>query len=126
MYDGGKIITGLVIFLVLITFPIWYSLASGKGGIVPEPEKATGTTCVESTEYMVTSHMDLLIQWRDEVVRGGDRFHKMPDGTMVEKSLTNTCLDCHKDKKKFCDKCHDYAAVTVYCWDCHIIPEGSN
>ncbi len=25
MYDSGKIITGLIVFVLLITFPIWYN-----------------------------------------------------------------------------------------------------
>jgi hypothetical protein len=38
-------------------------------------------------------------------------------------SLTNTCLDCHPNKDTFCDRCHNYMAVSPYCWDCHIVPE---
>ena len=33
-------------------------------------------------------------------------------------SLSNTCLDCHSNKADFCDKCHNYASVRPYCWDC--------
>ena len=29
------------------------------------------------------------------------------------------CLDCHKNKSNFCDKCHDYMGVKPYCWECH-------
>jgi hypothetical protein len=35
-------------------------------------------------------------------------------------SLSNTCLDCHSNKAEFCDRCHNYASVSPYCWDCHI------
>ena len=38
MYDGGKIITGIILFLVLFTVPVWYNLASGKADQVPELE----------------------------------------------------------------------------------------
>ena len=35
-------------------------------------------------------------------------------------SLTNTCLaQCHGAKADFCERCHNYAAVTLACWDCH-------
>jgi hypothetical protein len=37
MYDSGKIITGLVIFGGLVTFPIWYNALTGKTGYVPKP-----------------------------------------------------------------------------------------
>ena len=67
--------------------------------------------------------MDLLNDWRDEVIRGHDRFFEGPDGSIMEKSLTNTCLSCHTDKDKFCDQCHDYAGVVPYCWECHIVPK---
>ncbi len=128
MYDGPKIIAGLVIFAVLMTFPIWYNVASGKASYTPELEKVQGQkNCVEDLEYMRAWHMDLLVTWRDDVVRDGNRVHKAPDGKEYDKSLTKTCLDCHKDKSKFCDKCHEFAGVknAIDCWNCHINPEGT-
>ncbi len=123
MYDGGKIIIGLVIFLVLVSFPIWYNVAVGESQ-VPELEKPVGSTeCVESTEYMTGYHMDLLNTWRDEVVRDGERFYTDSTGKVIEKSLSNTCLSCHENKDKFCDRCHTYMGVEPYCWGCHIIPK---
>ena len=68
--------------------------------------------------------MQLLATWRDSVVRDGDRFHIMPDGSIVEKSLTKTCLGCHVSKEKFCEECHTYASVKPYCWECHVIPKS--
>ncbi len=124
MHDSGKVILGLVIFLVLITFPIWYNVAGGTATYRPELEKAArGDECVRDTEYMTGQHMDLLNDWRDEVVRDGDRFFTGPGGERMEKSLTNTCLDCHVNKDKFCDQCHNYMGVDPYCWDCHIVPK---
>jgi hypothetical protein len=32
-------------------------------------------------------------------------------------------MKCHDNKEEFCDKCHLYAGVTPYCWDCHIDPK---
>jgi hypothetical protein len=124
MYNAGKVIVGIAIFLVLITFPIWYNAATGQATYVPELEKPVGQEqCVEDTEYMTAFHMDLLNAWRDEVVRSGERFYIDDAGGRVEKSLTNTCLSCHVNKDRFCDKCHDYMGVEPYCWDCHIVPE---
>ena len=80
--------------------------------------------CVLDTEYMRSSHMDLLNTWRDEYVREGLKMHKAPDGKEYIKSLTNTCLKCHQNKSEFCDRCHDYVGVSPYCWDCHVVPEG--
>lgn len=124
MYDAGKVIIGLIIFLALITFPVWYNIASGKATYVPELEKPSkGERCVADTEYMRASHMDLLNQWRDDVVRAGKRIYTDDHGTKYNMSLSHTCLDCHSNKKNFCDRCHNYMAVDPYCWDCHIIPE---
>ena len=41
MYDGGKIITGIVIFVVLVLFPFLYTAAMGEGGTQPEPQIPT-------------------------------------------------------------------------------------
>jgi hypothetical protein len=123
MQDGGKIILGLVVFVAVLATPLWYTAASGKGGEVPEPAKASkGERCVADTAYMRANHMDLLNPWRDEVVRESDRDYTAPDGTHHDKSLTRTCLDCHDEKEKFCDTCHSYAGVEPTCWDCHVIP----
>lgn len=124
MYDGGKIITGLVIFLALVSLPFWYSSAEGKA-FRPDPKPPTGEkACVESAEYMKAWHMDLLNNWRDEVVRDGARMTTTADGQRVKKSLTLTCMNCHDDKVKFCDQCHNYVGVSPYCWDCHVEPKG--
>ena len=122
MYDAKYIIPGLVVFLVLITLPLWYNPAMGKSGAGPELEIPEGV-CVLEGELMKGEHMQVIDDWRDEVVREGERYYVHPDGETREKSLTNTCLGCHTDKTQFCDKCHDYAGVKPYCWDCHVIPE---
>jgi len=124
MYNAGKITVGLVVFLALITFPIWYNLATGKAGYAPELEKAAkGDQCVRDSSWMTAHHMDLLNTWRDQVVREGERFDSNCAGVSYERSLSNTCLDCHVNKDKFCDQCHNYVSVDPYCWECHIIPK---
>ena len=124
MYDKGKILTGLVIFFGLLSFPFWYTTAKGKAGYVPELEKAVkGERCVLPVDEIRAGHMQLLNDWRDEAVRGGDWVFRSPEGTPYVKSLTNTCLDCHRSRKRFCDRCHDYMAVDPYCWNCHVAPD---
>lgn len=126
MYDSGKIIILLVIFLVLVSFPIWYQ--SGKAAAVaPEPQlteiaKKAGK-CIESKEFMKTHHMKMLDQWRNEVVRDGERYYTSTEGKIYYKSLQVTCMECHSNKSKFCDQCHNYAGVNPFCWDCHIAPK---
>ena len=120
MYDTGKIVAGIIVFLLLITLPFWYNSASGQAQYVPEfTYDSTATKCIESTEFMRANHMDVLDDWRLEVVRGENRFYKASDGQVYEKSLTNTCMSCHRSTEKFCSKCHDYAAVEQpNCWNC--------
>jgi len=72
---------------------------------------------------MKANHMDLLNQWRDDVVRKGVRIYKAGNGRKFEMSLSNTCMNCHSNKSEFCDECHGYGGVDPYCWDCHIEPE---
>jgi hypothetical protein len=124
MNDTGKIIAGLVVFLVLVTFPFWFGMTAGDSSYVPEPELPAGEeSCVESREYMRSFHMDLLNQWRDAVVRDGERVYVSAlDGKKFEMSISATCIKCHVSKVNFCDQCHDYVGVDPYCWDCHVEP----
>ncbi len=131
MNDMGKIIAGLIIFLIIITFPLWYNIINGKAGYKPELEILTANeadrdACVESTEYMREKHMDLLNKWRDDVVRKSLRVHTAPDGKKYNMSLSFTCMDCHSNKANFCDKCHNYLSVDPYCWECHLTPDDAN
>ncbi|OIP44026.1 MAG: cytochrome C [Deltaproteobacteria bacterium CG_4_10_14_3_um_filter_60_8] len=123
MYDLGKIIPGLIVFVGLVSFPIWYN--GGDAGAIPKPEKPVlAKECVADIQYMRTTHMQLLMAWRDDIVReGGARTWATARGTEYNRSLQSGCMKCHTSKKKFCDTCHEYAAVTPYCWDCHIAPQ---
>ena len=127
MHDKGKVLIGLAVFLVVILFPIWFSVARGGFGDRPNPDPMTDEkVCVLPVEEMRTSHMELLDDWRDSVVRDGRRMVRVEGlERPVEMSLARGCLGCHGSKEKFCDACHDYADVRPYCWDCHIVPEGS-
>lgn len=124
MYDAGKVLVGLGAFVAIISGPIWYT-AAANAPTTKRPELAKpikGQACVKDAQWMRAWHMDLLNTWRDDVVRRGERQFKADDGTVFDKSLTLTCLDCHADKAAFCDRCHDYASVDVGCWDCHVVP----
>ena len=129
MGDKGKIIFGLSVFVILITFPFWSRLAAAGDSQSGRPEleyPADETACVEDTPYMTANHMDLLNQWRDGLVRDGDPEYTSSTGKTYLKSLTKTCLNCHEDKEAFCTRCHDYANVEPTCWDCHVQPGGGS
>jgi hypothetical protein len=129
MYDAGKIIVGIVVFVILATSPLWFNALTKES---PEPPKLQlptngSTECVEATEFMRSDHMDLLNQWRNDVVRNGQRdYVSTTYGKTYDMSLSRTCMDCHSNKAEFCDACHTYMAVSPYCWDCHVEPKGAN
>ena len=121
MYDAGKIIAGIIIFLIVVTFPVWYLSSTGQADYVPQLEVAGGETeCIEDAEYMRENHMILLDGWRDDYVREDIRTYIASNGKEYPISLSETCLGCHTNKTEFCDQCHDYTGVKPYCWDCHI------
>lgn len=124
MYDAGKIIIGLAVFIALASYPLWYDAARGDIPTSVDPKIITAEKeCVAPTEYMKANHMDLLNQWRDNVVRKNIRVYTAESGRKFEMSLSHTCMDCHSNKSEFCDVCHNYAGVDPYCWDCHVEPE---
>jgi len=128
MHDGGKIVTGIVAFLGLVTFPVWFTVAQGKDGGAPALAKPVrGEHCVESKAFMRANHMELLNTWRDSVVREGKRLYRSHDypNELHDMSLTKTCLNCHADRAQFCDQCHSYLSVSPYCWDCHVDPKSA-
>lgn len=121
MYNKGRVIIGIIVLVVIFTSPFLYNLAIGRPA--PQLEKPATGKCVESVEYMRANHMDMLNQWRDLVVRQGNRIYVATDGTEHNMSLTETCLNCHEKKSTFCDRCHAYEGVAPACFNCHINPE---
>lgn len=116
------LLLSLLLFATLA--PAW------AGDLLPDiPQAAKGKQCVEPTEFMRRNHMELLMHQREDTVRRGIRNKKH--------SLKN-CFTCHvvkgadgkpvtvSDPRHFCRECHDYAAVTVDCWQCHVsTPESA-
>jgi len=124
MYDAGKIFAGLIIFILLVTSPFWYNRAMGKSLQMPVPKiVTTERLCVLPRAEMRARHMALLDNWRQTVVRTGERTYVTEDGRRFNMSLTLTCMKCHPNKSEFCDKCHNYEEVQPICWNCHVTPE---
>jgi len=123
MYNKGTIIPGLILFVLLVTFPFWFN-AFSTASTVPKPELPPGgeKQCVAPAAEMRASHMVMLNQWRDEVLRDGKRTAVTVGGKEYRKGLQMACMQCHTNKEKFCDSCHLYTSVTPYCWDCHLTP----
>lgn len=130
MYDTGRVLFGIIIFIAIFTSPFWINLAGGQSGITPILKLPDGVDkCIHDTEYMKNYHMNLLDDWRDLVVRENKRFYYVDgdliyiNGVPMEMSLTKSCMTCHNNKAEFCDQCHNYLDVNPYCWDCHVYYE---
>jgi hypothetical protein len=119
MYNKGTIIPGLIIFVLFVTFPLWFNAFSTAASTVPKPELPLGS-CIAPAAEMRASHMVILNEWRDDVLRNGDRVTVTVNGKQYRKGLQMACMQCHSNKEKFCDSCHEYASVKPYCWDCHL------
>lgn len=132
IYNAKQIIPGLIVFLGLITFPLWYAM----GKTAPPPDIKIDTPVIQAMEIkqcvmpkadMRTGHMQLLNDWRTEVVRNNQRIYVAEDGKSYTMSLQNECIRCHSNKTQFCDQCHTYAGLKLnsvpYCWTCHIAPK---
>ena len=88
---------------------------------INEPE-GEGVECVEEEEVMRRDHMNFILHQRDETMHNGIRTSKY---SFAE------CIDCHvqpdengniasfKSEEHFCTTCHEYAAVSIDCFDCH-------
>ncbi len=119
MHDTGKVLLGLGVFAGLFAAPVWYTVGHGKGAPPQLERPANAKECVEPVAFMRARHMELLDGWRDAVVRRAEHVYVASDGRHHVMSLTGTCLSCHADPDKFCNRCHEYAGVEAYCWDCH-------
>jgi len=132
-YDGKYIFGGLIVLLALVALPF----LPNAGKAIPPPVRQLDTPviqklakkdrkCLMPTEWMRANHMQMLVEWRDKVVRSNEkgapdgRYFVTPDGRKFFASLTNSCLDCHSNKDKFCDQCHNYVAVVPNCFGCHL------
>jgi len=111
----------LVLLLVLLAVP---AAAGAQDGRVPGPviPQAKGAQCVADTSYMRRYHMMELKHQRDETTHRGIR---------TKRFSLKECVACHATTGpdgqpvpinapgQFCDSCHEYAAVTIDCFQCH-------
>lgn len=94
---------------------------------IPVPAKGKGDKCVAPTDWMRRNHMAALMHKRDQT---------MHEGIRTQQFALKECVSCHAvngadgkpvtvaDAKHFCRSCHDYAAVSVDCFECHASRPG--
>lgn len=95
---------------------------AGDGVPIPQPAKGKGDKCVNDTSFMRRYHMKMLKHQRDDTMHQGIR---------TEQYSLKGCIDCHavagpdtkpvtfESADHFCRTCHDYAAVSIDCFQCH-------
>lgn len=120
------VILGILVFLAVVTSPIWINLGNVRAAEGPEVSLDTPAIqamdekkCIYDTQYMRDNHMEILQDWKVAVVREGNRTLVTPDGDTYEMSLQNTCLECHSNYDEFCLSCHEFSGVEPNCWYCH-------
>ena len=120
----------LILALIAVFFAtaLIGSSARAESNLLPHPPKARGEHCVADTDYMRRYHMMMLKHQRDETVHEGVRGGKYSIGG---------CVGCHAVKgedgkpvsydspQHFCRSCHDYAAVSIDCFECHSSKPGA-
>jgi hypothetical protein len=111
-----------VILGLLIICTSVISITAFAGAPLPDIPKGKGDKCVEDTEYMRKNHMELLFHQRDNTMHRGIR---------TKKHSLKECINCHavyddngqpvsfRDSRHFCVQCHEYASVSIDCFDCH-------
>ncbi|UCH83756.1 MAG: hypothetical protein JSW50_15115 [Candidatus Latescibacterota bacterium] len=77
---------------------------------MPDPKYEN---CVRETEYMRYHHWELLAEVREDFVRHGKRGDITLSG----------CKECHPNRERFCNQCHNAVNLTPDCFGCHYYPE---
>jgi len=123
LHRAIRLIPALVLVFTASLWGLAYADTTANTAVpLPSIAAAQGENCVADTDYMRRNHMDLLKHQRDET---------MLEGVRGEPFSLKECLDCHvvkgpdavpvtaSDPQHFCRSCHDYAAVSVDCFQCH-------
>ncbi len=119
--------TSIAVLVVVLACTAGLALAADKAnaasGIpLPAIPMGQGDSCVEDTDFMRRNHMNILKHQRDETMLKGIR---------SKQYSLKECIACHAvtgpdeipvtvaSPDHFCRSCHDYAAVSIDCFQCH-------
>ena len=119
----GSVAVIAVMLIIMLSLTTTASATQDSGRIpMPVIPMGEGDSCVADTDFMRRNHMDLLKHQRDET---------MIEGIRGEQYSLKECISCHAvygpdsvpitvaDPQHFCRSCHDYAAVSIDCFQCH-------
>ena len=122
--DSTGMFAVVLVCLASLAGVAWAAEEKNNASGVPMPviPMGQGDSCVQDTDFMRRNHMDLLDHQRDET---------MLKGLRVEQYSLKECISCHAvygtdakpltvaSPQHFCRSCHDYAAVSIDCFQCH-------
>jgi hypothetical protein len=127
MIPGAKLFGRLLLLGVMLLSGMAFADDNddhGEGGRVPLPKEieAKGDQCVQPEDEMRRNHMNYILHQRDKT---------MHEGIRTTQYSLKECINCHvqpgsdgqpvsiKSTDHFCNGCHEYAAVSVDCFQCH-------
>lgn len=113
-----RIAAGIIAALLVLAGFAYAEEKRARRVAVPVIKIEQGEACVAPSQEMRRDHMKMLLQQRDRTLRQGIREPRF--------SLKG-CVDCHAahdtgsvlGKEGFCSSCHEYAAVSIDCFECH-------
>ncbi|MGF1546008.1 MAG: hypothetical protein ACFCUG_01610 [Thiotrichales bacterium] len=116
------VIRNFLISAGLLACAVGFSAVALAGTPFPNIPPAKGEECVEPTADIRKNHMKYLMHQRDATVHLGIR---------TKAHSLKGCIDCHVQpddqggypalgsSEHFCSSCHNYAAVSIDCFQCH-------
>jgi predicted CXXCH cytochrome family protein len=119
---GARIVVLVIMLTGMSCLPSVMYADEATNALLPVIPMGQGESCVKDTDFMRRNHMELLKHQRDETTLRGVR---------EEQYSLKECLNCHAvygpdatavtsaDPRHFCRSCHDYAAVSIDCFQCH-------
>ena len=128
MNKNRLVALGLILFVLLFTFPVLMNLGKSVTKTQPpsllQDQKAMQELAdklgVKNIDEFRERHKQVLAEWKDIVVRDGKRVYVTKDGREIPISLQNLA-----SQPQYCSDCHDYAGIEKQnCWTCHVEPKG--
>jgi len=115
-FDDKRVVIAVSVIVAFVAIPFLFSLigfvaARNARPFLEYPDEKY-ENCVRETEYMRFHHWELLAQIREDFVRHGKRGDITLSG----------CRECHPNRERFCNECHNAVNLTPDCFGCHYYP----
>lgn len=128
MNKSKYVAAGLIVFVLLFTFPVLMNLGKSTAKTQPPAlvqdakalQELADKLGVKDIDEFRAKHKQILSEWKDAAVRDGKRVYVTKDGREIPISLENVASN-----PLLCSTCHDYVGIEKpNCWTCHVEPKG--